>query len=341
MTSRELMHATLEFRNKSGRVPRELWTLPWAHTHHGEMIEKIMREYPADMTVAPAILKTPGIAKGDPYVKGESIDDWGCVFENIQPGVIGEVKKPLVADEDWEDWENVHIPVEQLEFDIDQVNQFCRNTDKFVRAGCCPRPFEQLQFIRTTELLYMDLVDMPSNMKTFIQKMHTFYCDQLEKWAKTEVDALSFMDDWGSQRSLLINPTMWDEIFKPMYKDYIDIAKRYGKKTFMHSDGYTLDIYPRMIELGLDAFNTQIFCMGIDELEKYKGKITFWGEIDRQHLLPSGTVEDNVNAVKEVYEKLWDNGGCIAQCEFGPGGNPDNVYAVYKTWDSFGKTEKG
>ena len=50
-----------------------------------------------------------------------------------------------------------------------------------------------------------------------------------------------------------------------------------------------------MIELGLDAFNTQIFCIGLEQLEKYKGKITFWGEIDRQHLLPEGSTEDIEN----------------------------------------------
>ena len=101
----------------------------------------------------------------------------------------------------------------------------------------------------------------------------------------------------------------------------------------MHSDGNTLDIYPRMIELGLDAFNTQIFCIGLEQLEKYKGKITFWGEIDRQHLLPDGSTEDIENAVKAVYERLWSDGGCIAQCEFGPGAKPDNVYTVFRTWD--------
>ena len=57
--------------------------------------------------------------------------------------------------------------------------------------------------------------------------------------------------------------------------------------------------------------------MGLDQLEQYRGKITFWGEIDRQHLLPNGTTKDIDDAVKEVYSKLWANGGCIAQCEFG------------------------
>lgn len=337
MTSRELVYKTLEFENKENRAPRQLWLLPWANMYHGDMVKKIEKDFEADIVSAPAILGTPTIAKGDMYKIGDYFDEWGCHFINLQEGVVGEVKEPLVKDEDWEDVDNVHIPVEWLDFDVDAVNSFCRNTDKFVIAGCCPRPFEQLQFIRTTEELYMDLVYPLENMKKFMGKMHTFYCDLLEKWAKTDVDALNFMDDWGSQKSLLINPKTWDELFKPMYKDYISIAKQYGKKTFMHSDGNTLDIYPRLIDLGLDAFNSQIFCMGLDNLEKYKGQITFWGEIDRQHLLPHGSKEDIQNAVKEVHEKLWANGGCIAQCEFGAGANPDNVYTVFETWDKITK----
>ena len=337
MNSRELVYKTLEFENTSDRVPRQMWLLPWAERNCGSMVTRITEEFEDDIVSAPAFLKTKTIAKGDPYETGEFTDEWGCRFENLQAGVIGEVKEAIVKDEEWEDADNVHIPVEWLDFDMDSVNAFCRETDKFVIAGCCQRPFEQLQFIRTTEELYMDLVDMPSNMKKFMGKIHTFYCDLLEKWAKTDVDALNFMDDWGSQKSLLINPQMWDEYFGPMYKDYIEIARRHGKKTFMHSDGNTLDIYPRMIELGLDAFNTQIFCMGLDKLEKYRGKITFWGEIDRQHLLPEGSTEDIKNAVTEVYERLWSDGGCIAQCEFGPGANPDNVYQVFQTWDNVRK----
>lgn len=334
MTSRDLVKATLEFENKTGRVPRQLWTLPWAEIYAADMLEKIWRDFPNDLTWAPTDLKTPTISKGDPCKVGTYIDEWGCIFTNIQNGVIGEVKTPLVKKEDWSDWENIHIPTEQLSFDVEKVNEFCKNSDKFIQAGCCPRPFEQLQFIRTTEELFVDLMDPPADLLKFMDKMFVFYCELMEKWAKTDVDFLMFMDDWGSQSSLLINPQIWDTLFRPFYKEFIDIAHRNGKKIFMHSDGNTLMILPKLIEMGLDAINTQIFCIGLDQLEQFRGKITFWGEIDRQHLIPSGSSQDIERAVKEVYSRLWDNGGCIAQCEFGAGANPENVYKIYETWNS-------
>lgn len=333
MTSRELVHRTLEFENKNERVPRQMWLLPWAEWNHGDMIARIHRDYPDDIVTAPTVLREPTIETGDAYRNGKYRDPWGSIFTNIHEGLIGEVLEPLVEGDEWEDVEKIHIPREQLSFDREQVNTFCRSTDKFVLGGCLPRPFEQLQFIRKTENLYMDLMDIPANMQKFMKDMHTFYCELMEEWAKTEVDGLFYMDDWGSQQSLLISPAMWRELFQPMYRDYIDIAKRHGKKIFMHSDGYTLDILPELARMGLDAINSQIFCIGVEKLETLAGKITFWGEIDRQHLLVEGTTKDIRDAVETVRRTLWKNGGCIAQCEFGPGANPENVYEVFRAWN--------
>lgn len=334
MTSRQLVRDTMEFRNFHDRAPRDLWTLPWAEIHHGAELKAIRAQYPSDYAGIPVHFeKTSSVERGDACEVGEYVDPWGCQFHNIHRGIIGEVKEPLVTDDDWIDLSRVVIPEEQLSFDPEEVNRGCAASDHWVVAGCCPRPFEQLQFIRGTENLYMDLMDPPAGFLDFLERMHDFYCRLMTKWAQTDVDALGFMDDWGAQKSLLISPEMWRKYFRPLYQDYIDIAHRYGKKISMHSDGNTLDIIPDLIEMGLDALNTQIFCIGVDKLKPFKGKITFWGEICRQHLLPEGSVEDIRNAVTEVFDNLWDNGGCIAQCEFGPAARPENVEAVFETWD--------
>lgn len=336
MTSRELTKATLEFKNKSSRVPVDRWLLPWAREHYPEELDAIIKDYPTDIDYCPEFYKNPPVTVGDPHAIGTYIDAWGCVFKNVTRGIVGEVKDPIMPadDEDWEDTSRIHIPEEFLTIDIDAVNRFCRESDKFVLTPCCPRPFEQLQFIRGTEQLYVDLMLRPQGLMDFIRRMHDFYCRELTVWAKTDVDALRFMDDWGSQNSLLINPTLWREIFKPMYRDYVNIAHSHGKKIFVHSDGNILSILPDLIEIGVDAINCQVFLIGIENLTQFKGKITFWGEVDRQELLPRGTVDEVLSAVAEMKAKLWDNGGCIAHCEFGIGARPENVRAVYAAWET-------
>lgn len=333
MTPRQLVLDTLNFKNTSHRAPSEVFYHPGTQELYPEFT-KFLDETWMNVEYVKTICKEKNpVSYGDPCELGESVDGWGCVFTNIYRGVMGEVKHPIVTDDEWIDLSRVHIPEEWLSFDIAQINEECAKSDKFMITGFTPRPFEQLQFMRGTENLYMDLMDPPQGLLDFMERMHDFYCRGLKKWAQTDVQMLRFMDDWGAQRSLLISPELWRKYFRPMYRDYIDIAHAAGKKIFMHSDGYILDIYPELIDMGLDAINSQIFCMGIDNLKPYRGKITFWGEIDRQHLLPYGSVQDIENAVKKVYDTLWCDGGCVSMCEFGADAKPENIETVYRTWD--------
>ena len=331
MKPRNIVYETLEF-NSPNRVPRDLWLLPWATINHPNEVKRIKELYPSDFERAPASYAKPSRVTGDPYAIGTFIDEWGCNFENIQKGVIGEVRSPLVKS--WNDAQKVLPPTEMLTFDKEAVNAFCRESDRFVFADCCPRPFERMQFLRGSQNLYIDLADPPGEFFDLLDVVHQFYLKELDYWASTDVNGLNFMDDWGSQRNLLISPKQWRKIFKPLYKEYIDLAHQAGKRIFMHSDGYIFDIYSDLIELGLDAINSQLFIMDIEEIgRQFSGQITFWGEIDRQHLLPSGTTEEVAVAVQRVKNALYSNGGVIAQCEFGPGAKPENVARVYQTWD--------
>lgn len=330
-TPRDLVHQTLDFANPP-RAPRDLWVLPIAAAQHREALAAIEAEFPSDFTTIAGHEREKAPTRGDPYEIGEYTDEWGCTFVNIQRGVIGEVKEPLVRD--WEaDRARVHFPREWLTLDRDAVNRDCAATDRFTFAGLNPRPFEQMQFLRSSEELYIDLADPPPALLAFLRDLHAFNCETIEAWARTDVDAIRFMDDWGSQRSLLIAPALWRELFKPMYRDFAQIAHAHDKRLFMHSDGYIAAIYPDLVEIGIDAVNSQLFCMDPATLAPHAGQITFWGEIDRQHLLPHGTPPEIDQAVGTVHRHLWRAGGCIAQCEFGAGARPDNVREVFAAWN--------
>ena len=78
------------------------------------------------------------------------------------------------------------------------------------------------------------------------------------------------------------------------------MAHRHGKLVLMHSDGYILDILDDLVEIGVDAVNSQLQCMKLADLERFRGNIAFWREIDRQYLLPFGTSEENRVAVQSI-----------------------------------------
>ncbi len=327
MSSRELVQRTLAFADPP-RIPRQLWLLPWAEEQHPAAVADLRRRFPDDLVSAPCFCRTPPPCQGERHGIGRYVDEWGCAFENRRRGVIGEVKEPLVPD--WGRVGAVHIPVERLSVDLGAVNEFCRATDRFVLAGAFPRPFEQLQFIRGTENLLIDLVEEPPALFDLLRRMHAFYLDELEVWARSDVDALMLMDDWGGQEAMLVAPDLWRRIFKPLYRDYVEVARGRGKKVFMHSDGWILDILPDLVEIGVDAVNCQAFCMDLEELgARFAGRITFWGELDRQHLLPRGSRAEILAAAARLRRALHRAGGFIAQCEFGVGADPRNVAAFF------------
>jgi hypothetical protein len=194
--------------------------------------------------------------------------------------------------------------------------------------------FERMQFLRGSEALYMDLGYGVSELFKLRDMINDFFLREIELWCKTDVDGIRFFDDWGAQRSLLMSPKMWREIFKPLYAEYCRLIHGAGKFVFVHSDGHIDAIIPDLIEIGVDALNAQLFCMDIEELgRKYKGNITFWGEIDRQRLLPYGEPEEIREAVGRVRQALdTGHGGVIAQLEWGKPDPRENIEAAYEAW---------
>jgi uroporphyrinogen decarboxylase len=338
MTSRELVRRTLEFASPPA-IPRQAWILPWAEELYPAEVAALRAEYPDDLMAAPSLYTVPLRTSGSRYRKGTYVDEWGCRFTNVHGGVIGIVREPIIGD--WNDLDRFRTPEEPLLVDRDAVGAFCCGTDRFVLAGTLVRPFERLTFLRTMEMALVDLLLQPPELFELLGRIHAHYLREVEAWARTKVDAVVIMDDWGAQTRMMVSPDVWRRLFKPLYRDYCEIARRYGKYVFMHSDGYILDIIPDLIEVGVNALNSQVHCMGAEALgTRFAGRLTFWGEMDRQHLLAFGSTDDVRAAVREAHRFLYVNGGVIAQCEFGPGARPENVFEVFRAWNTV-RGEKG
>ena len=329
MRRRDLVRSALEFASPPD-VPRQAWVLPWAEERYPDEVRRLRSEFPDDIVASPGLYLNPLPVVGNRYEKGVYIDEWGCRFENIHGGVIGIVRDPLIRD--WNDLRRFETPACTLAVDRGAVGAFCVATDQFVLAGTLVRPFERLCFLRTMDQALVDVLTRPPEFMELFERLHYHYLAEVEAWAATDVDAIVLMDDWGAQDRMLVSPPIWRELYKPIYRQYCDVARSAGKFVFMHSDGWILDILPDLIDVGVHALNSQIACMGAAAMGQYRGQMTFWGEIDRQQVLSFGSLEDVRRAVCEVREHLYANGGVIAQCEFGPGAIPENVFEVFRCW---------
>jgi uroporphyrinogen decarboxylase len=135
--------------------------------------------------------------------------------------------------------------------------------------------------------------------------------------AQRGVDAIWFGDDFGTQSGLIMSPVMWRRVFRPLYAQVFGHVKEINPEIviIMHSDGAVAPLLPDLIEIGLDVFNpVQPNVPGHDprELkERFGARLSFFGAIDQQYLLPNGSVDDIEADVREKIEILGEGGGYI------------------------------
>jgi uroporphyrinogen decarboxylase len=331
MTSKERVIRTLKFEQPD-KVPVNLWCLPAAKLKYGDALEKLIAESEIDIISAPFADPTD-----DPrhFQVGSYTDVWGSEWYNRQAGIIGEVKTAPLEDfsKVWE----CKSPKEILlsgKKGLTETQQFIsQNNDKFILGGWITI-FERMQFLRGTENLLIDTFMESDEFYKLCEIVEDYYTTYLDLWLETDVDGIVFADDWGTQISLLIDPESWRRLFKPIYKRLFEKAKNAGKFVFMHSDGYILDLYDDFIELGVDAINSQVWCMGLDKVAaKCNGRITNWGEICRQNILPFGTSEDVQYAINQMKKHLWVNGGLIGQFEAAHDQPLENIKTGINGWN--------
>lgn len=334
MIERERVKSCLTFSDLD-RAPRDLCTSGYVKIFKKDEIDTIIKKYPLDIITFQleygSLVEEKSQLGGN---VGHYTDYWGSVWYVGEPGVIGEVKEPALVE--WSMLNKFKPPFHLIRGrDFSYINKSCEKSTKFVLSEVAAQPFQRLQFLRGTENLLMDIAYGEPKLLKLLKMVHEFYIEDIKSWCKSNVDGIIFLDDWGSNQALLINPKIWREIFKNLYKEYCKIIHNAGKFVFFHSDGNIEAIFDDLIEIGIDAINSQLFTMNIEKLaKKYKGKITFWGEIDRQHILPFGTPNDVYKAVMRVRHLLDDGtGGVIAQCEWGKNNHIANIKAVFDAWN--------
>jgi len=145
------------------------------------------------------------------------------------------------------------------------------------------------------------------------------------------VDALWFGEDLGTQTATLISPDMWRERFKYRYVRMFETVKKKNPDVIviMHSDGAVAPLLDDFIEIGIDVYNpVQPNVPGSDPEElknRYGDRLSFFGGIDQQVLLPGGDAVAIRKEIRYRCEVLGRNGGWlmapahIIQADVAPG----------------------
>lgn len=333
MTSRDRVIRALNHQSVD-RAPRDIWLLPGMEADHADDVAEMNLRFPSDIvhldTKSPVGKRT----KGAPNRSGHYTDAWGCTWQLGHRGAAGPLVDLPLADA--AKIASYEPPTELLETArFSRVNRSCEGTSRFMLAWSEARPLDRIQFLRGPEAAVSELVSGNKELRALLVKLQEFSRREIELWALTEVDGLVFGDDLGSPSGPRISPKTWRNLIKPLYREYCEILHAHDKFAFFHGEGHISDVFADLVEVGIDAIHSQqLYQTDFEKLsERFRGQITFWGEIDRKWTEPSGHGSQVHEAVLRVRRALdFGAGGVVAQCAWSPGVPIRSIAAFFEEW---------
>jgi len=156
--------------------------------------------------------------------------------------------------------------------------------------------FERAWTMRGMENLLMDFMVNPGFVHELMQAITDYNIAQIEKAFTYDIDGIELGDDWGQQRGLIMGYESWKEFIYPYLKKTYKAIKDRGKYVFIHSCGDVDELFDDLAGIGVDCFNPfQPEVMDVKALLiQYHKKLSFWGGLSIQRILPFGTVRDVV-----------------------------------------------
>jgi uroporphyrinogen decarboxylase len=190
--------------------------------------------------------------------------------------------------------------------------------------------FEASWYLRSMEELMMDMMMESESATLLLDKITDFACAKARAYASAGLDILSLGDDIGTQNSLMIDVELWEKWLQPRLKKVIRSAKEIKPDIliFYHSCGYILPFIDKLIDSGVEILNPiQPECMEFNEIHNLFGnRVSFWGTVGTQQLLPFGTKEEVKKVALSRLQKCGPVGGIVI--------GPTHIVEPEVPWDN-------
>lgn len=177
--------------------------------------------------------------------------------------------------------------------------------------------FEMAWHMVGMEKFMVDLAAGEEYVGVLLDRCKEFSIGVAKNLASLGVDGLWTGDDFGSQTGMMVSPRMWRNIFKPRFAEVFQEIRASNPNTLVmyHCDGAVSAILGDLIEIGMQVFNpVQPNVPGhepIDLKTKFGDRLSFWGAIDQQYLLPRGTAQEIEADIAAKISVLGQGGGYL------------------------------
>lgn len=280
------------------------------------------------------------------------VDEWGikrfCPVGSLYYDIVEyPLAKASIADLETYPWPD---PLAPFRFDgiRERAKDLYDNTDfALVGPGYDGGFFEDAWMMRGFEQFLMDLLADPEFAHALMRKILDIRKRQTGKYLELVgeyLDVVYVADDLAIQTGSLLSLETYRSLVKPLQKEYYSFIKeRTGAKLFYHCCGAIAPLLEDFIEIGVDIINpVQVSIDGMDVLhlkKTYGDRISFWGGIDTQHILPHGSVEDVRREVRQRIRELASGGGFVLAPvhNIQPDVPPENIRAMYQEAKDMGR----
>ena len=170
--------------------------------------------------------------------------------------------------------------------------------------------FERAWSLRGFEQFFMDMALDTGFVEALLDRIVEIQLVLIHRFLEMGVDGGYFGDDYGAQKELLFSPRMWRDLIKPRLQRLFAPFLERGLPVLLHSDGQIQQILPDLVEIGLTTLNP-VQPEVLDHLwlsDHFGDKLSFYGGISTQTILPQGTPEQVKAAVTECVRTLAPEG---------------------------------
>jgi uroporphyrinogen decarboxylase len=175
--------------------------------------------------------------------------------------------------------------------------------------------WEASWYLRSMEELMVEMMMESEPAVILLDKITDFACAKARAYAAAGTDILSLGDDIGTQNSLMLDVGLWEKWLRPRLEKVIRAAKTINPDIliFYHSCGYIVPFIDKLIDSGVEILNPiQPECMDFNEIhDRFGERVSFWGTLGTQQLLPYGTKEEVRMTTLERLEKCGTKGGIV------------------------------
>ena len=290
MTKREVVSAVLR-----GEKPPYV---PWSFWFTTEAAEKLCRHYgiPADELDEHVNNHILGLGSQMRLMEdlghGRVRDRFGVVWDRSQDKDIGMVEGCLLPEPTLEGYQFPDSADPRLFGPI--AADIAQHPDRFRMFAIDFSLFERAWSLRGMENLLMDFIENPRFVHDLLDAITEHNLELIRNALGYDIDAVYCGDDWGQQHGLIMGYSAWREFIYPRLQRLYGEVRAAGKFQVIHSCGDVDELFDDLAGIGVNLFNPfQPEVMDVRALlERYRGRLAFWGGLSTQITLPKKGVAD-------------------------------------------------